>query len=127
MRAVIKGEFKWNPTFFSRKNKKFEEMQSALDKSCMKYMTEYVPVAPDRYANAGKLREAFSNPEPGHIIYSGTGRTFSGEPISRHAYYTPMNHLRSGNPQATHMWFETMKEKDMGKILSDVRKAGGDI
>lgn len=125
---MMKMEFKWSKTLFSRKNGKFKEMQSALDESCMKYMTQYVPVAPDKYANAGKLREAISNPEPGHIIYSGTGRTFSGEPISRHAYYTPMNHLRSGNPQATHMWFETMKAKDLKRIRQELSdKTGGKL
>lgn len=123
---MISFNFKWSKTFLARRKRKFEQLQSALDKLCMKYMTQYVPVAPPKYANAGKLREAISNPEPGHITYSGTGRTFSGEPISRHAYYTPMNHLRSGNPQATHMWFETMKAKDLSKIRKELsEKAGG--
>lgn len=123
---MINMSFKWSKTFFARKKRQFIILQSALDKLCMKYMTQYVPVAPDKYPNAGKLREAISNPEPGHIIYSGSGRTFSGEPISRHAYYTPMNHLRSGNPQATHMWFETMKAKDMAKIKRELSAKAGE-
>lgn len=122
---MLEMKFNWNRTFAPRWKRKFTAMQTQLDKSCMKYMTLYTPVASNKYPNAGKLKGSISNPEPGHIIYQNSGRTFSGEPISHHAYYTPMNHLRSGNPQATFKWFETMKAKDLNKIRSEVAKAGG--
>jgi hypothetical protein len=121
----MEAKFSWNKAFASRWNGKFTAMQTTLDKSVMKYMNQYVPVASNKYRNAGKLKGSISNPEPGRIIYQGSGKTFSGEPISRHAYYTPMSHLRSGNPQATHKWFETMKVKDLNKIRSELSKAGG--
>lgn len=122
---MIEVTLKWDKTFAPRWNRKFTAMQTQLDQSCMKYMTQYTPVASAKYANAGKLAGSISNPEPGRIIYSGNSRAFGGQPVSRHAYYTPMNHLRSGNPQATDRWFETMKAKDMNKIRSEVVKAGG--
>ena len=118
-------KFSWSKSFPARRSGKLNAMQAQLDKSCMKYMTQYTPVASDKYANAGKLAGSISNPEPGRIIYSGNSRTFGGQPVSRHAYYTPMNHLRSGNPQATDRWFETMKAKDINKIRSEVSMAGG--
>ncbi len=122
---MIDVKFSWSKGFSARRSGKLNAMQAQLDKSAMKYMTQYTPVASDKYANAGKLARSISNPEPGCIIYSGNSRTFGGQPVSRHAYYTPMNHLRSGNPKATHRWFETMKAKDMNKIRSEVSKAGG--
>lgn len=122
---MIKVKLNWSKAFSLIWKRKFSRMQTQLDKSCMKYMSQYTPVGADKYPNSGKLAGSISNPEAGHIIYSGNARTFSGEPISRHAYYTPMNHLRSGNPQATDRWFETMKVKDMNKIRSEVSRAGG--
>lgn len=118
-------KFSWSKNFLARRSGKLNAMQAQLDKSAMKYMTQYAPVASDKYANAGKLAHSISNPEPGRIIYSGNARAYGGQPISRHAYYTPMNHLRSGNPQATDRWFETMKAKDINKIRSEVSRAGG--
>lgn len=122
---MINVKFSWSKSFLTCWSGKFRAMHSQLDKSAMKYMTQYTPVAADKYANAGKLARSISNPETGRIIYSGNSRAFGGQPISRHAYYTPMNHLRSGNPQATDRWFETMKAKDMNRIRSEVSKAGG--
>lgn len=118
-------KFNWDKMFSMRCKRMFTKMQTTLDQTTMKYMNQYVPVASNKYRNAGKLKGSISNPEPGHIIYQNSGRTFSGEPISRHAYYTPMNHLRSGNPQATPKWFETMKTKDLNKIHSELSKIAG--
>ena len=117
--------FTWSRTFFSSVGRMFSGMQTKLDQTCIKYMNQYVPVAPDKYPNAGKLKGCISNPEPGRIIYSGSGSVLGGVSLARHAYYTPMDHTRSGNPQATHMWFETMKMKDAGRIRSELSKVAG--
>lgn len=124
MSAVIEVTLKWDKGFLTRWNRKFTAMQAQLDKSCMKYMTQYTPVGADKYPNSGKLAGSISNPEPGRIVYPG-GPVKNGMSIAKKSYYTPMNHLRSGNPQATYRWFETMKAKDLSRIRREVAQAGG--
>lgn len=121
---MIKVKLNWSKAFSLIWKRKFSRMQTQLDKSCMKYMTQYTPVGADKYPNSGKLAGSISNPEPGRIIYPG-GPVKNGMSIAKKSYYIPMNHLRSGNPQATYRWFETMKVKDMNKIRSEVSRAGG--
>lgn len=121
---MIEVTLKWDKGFLMRWSRKFTAMQAQLDKSCMKYMTQYTPVGEKRFHNSGHLRDSISNPEPGRIVYPG-GPVKNGMSIAKKSYYTPMNHLRSGNPQATNRWFETMKAKDLSRIRSEVVKAGG--
>ena len=121
---MFEVKFSWNKTFAPRWNRKFTAMQAQLDKSCMKYMSQYTPVGDKKYQNSGHLRDSISNPEPGRIVYPG-GPVKNGMSIAKKSYYTPMNHLRSGNPQATYRWFETMKAKDLSRIRREVVKAGG--
>jgi hypothetical protein len=124
---MIEVKFSWDKTFAPRWNRKFTAMQAQLDKSCMKYMTQYTPVGEKRFHNSGHLRDSISNPEPGRIIYPG-GPVKNGISLAREKYYDiprPKNHLRSGNPQATSRWFETMKAKDLSRIRREVAQAGG--
>ena len=121
---MIEVTLKWGKGFLTRWSRKFTAMQAQLDKSCMKYMTQYTPVGEKRFHNSGHLRDSISNPEPGRIVYPG-GPVKNGMSIAKKSYYTPMNHLRSGNPQATYRWFETMKAKDLSRIRREVAQAGG--
>ena len=121
---MIEVTLKWDKGFLTRWSRKFTAMQAQLDKSCMKYMTQYTPVGEKRFHNSGHLRDSISNPEPGRIVYPG-GPVKNGMSIAKKSYYTPMNHLRSGNPQATYRWFETMKAKDLSRIRREVAQAGG--
>ena len=121
---MIEVTLKWNKGFLTRWSRKFTAMQAQLDKSCMKYMSQYTPVGEKRFHNSGHLRDSISNPEPGRIVYPG-GPVKNGMSIAKKSYYTPMNHLRSGNPQATYRWFETMKAKDLSRIRREVAQAGG--
>lgn len=96
-------KFSFDNSFKSRTEKSFKEGQTYVDTQVIEKMTEFVPVASDRYENTGMLRDSVKNPEPGLITYD--------TPFARHQYYDELNHQDSGNPNATRLWLEVTKEK----------------
>ncbi len=104
----------WDKAFKRRAKEKFIKMQEYIDTSCVKKMEPLVPVALDKFENAGKLRDSVKISKPGVIIYTA--------PFARSDYYATKNHQRGGNPQAQRMWFEAMKVRDADKIRKGAQK-----
>lgn len=96
------------------KKKNFRNAQKSVDSDCMKYLNEFVPVAPERYAKAGKLRDSLKNPEAGKLIYT--------ERFAPHTYYDATTRKNRGNPKGTRLWFETTKKHYKARILMGAKK-----
>lgn len=71
--------------------------QNALDAKCIELMRPYVPVAMERFANRGKMRDAHKQESPGVIVNT--------EPKAQQEYYT--NKGGSGGLRGKY-WFERM-------------------
>lgn len=100
----------WAKNFNPKIRKMFRNAQSYVDNQCIEKMTEFVPVAPSRYRNSGKLRDSVKIKKAGTITYTA--------PHSRYAYYNAKaNHKNGGNPNAKRLWFEVMKTKYRKEIL----------
>lgn len=96
------------------KKKNFAKAQKSVDKNCMKYINEFVPVAPERYPKSGSLRDALENPEAGKLIYT--------KRFSPHTYYDATTRKNRGNPKGTRLWFEAMKARYKIRILAEAKK-----
>lgn len=96
------------------KKKNFANAQKSVDTNCMKYLNEFVPVAPERYRKSGKLRDSLRNPEAGKLIYTSR--------FSPHTYYDATTRKNRGNPKGTRLWFETMKKHYKNRILAEAKK-----
>lgn len=96
------------------KRKNFRNAQKSVDMNCMKYLNEFVPIAPRRYAKSGSLRDSLKNPEAGKLIYTSR--------FSPHTYYDETTRKNRGNPKGTRIWFETMKAFYKVRILAEAKK-----
>lgn len=96
------------------KRKNLTNAQKSVDANCMKYLNEFVPIAPKKYAKSGSLRDALKNPEAGKLIYTAR--------FSPHTYYDTTTCKNRGNPKGTRLWFETMKENYKIRILAEAKK-----
>lgn len=96
------------------KRKNFRNAQKSVDSDCMKYLNEFVPISPTRYAKSGSLRDSLKNPEAGKLIYT--------KRFAPHTYYDETTCKNRGNPQGTRLWFEAMKSKYKARILAGAKK-----
>ena len=101
----------FDPDFDKHAQKHFEQMQDYVDKSCIMYMRDYVPVADKKFKNAGKMRASHKVEKPGVIINT--------EPRARREYYT--NKGGSGGKRGK-LWFECMKADHKNDILKGAKK-----
>lgn len=108
---------RWDRRFPVQKRHIFNKAQRYVDTQCLAYMTPYVPVAPPRFRNAGRLRDSGRIAAPGHIVYTA--------PLARHGYYANVDHRNGGNPAATRLWFETMKTRHARQICAGTQKLIG--
>lgn len=92
----------------------FRNAQKSVDESCVKYINEFVPVAPENIDNSGSLRDSLKNPEPGKLIYTAR--------FAPYTYYDETTRKNRGNPQGTRLWFEAMKSKYKARILAEAKK-----
>lgn len=106
-------ELVWNKSALKLRKSKFMAAQNIIDRKCVQYMEEVVPVGLPTYEKSGKLRDSVRIIKPGTIVYTA--------PKARHDYYAVVNHQRGGNPDAKRMWFEVMKTRHKEDILKDVR------
>lgn len=96
------------------KKKNFANSQKSIDSNCMKYLNEFVPIAPTRYAKSGNLRDSLKNPEAGKLIYTAR--------FAAHTYYDVTTCKNRGNPKGTRLWFEAMKKHYKIRILTGAKK-----
>lgn len=96
------------------KKKEFINAQKSIDSNCMKYLNEFVPIAPTRYEKSGNLRDSLKNPEAGKLIYTAR--------FSPYNYYDATTCKNRGNPKGTHLWFEAMKKHYKIRILAEAKK-----
>ncbi len=101
----------FDPDFDQHAQKQFEQMQDYIDKSCIMYMRDYVPVAGKKFKNSGKMRASHKAEKPGMIINT--------EPRARREYYTNKGH--SGGMRGK-QWMERMKADHKDDILKGVKK-----
>ncbi|MDE7098784.1 MAG: hypothetical protein K2O60_06525 [Ruminococcus sp.] len=96
------------------KKKNFADAQKSVDSDCMKYLNEFVPVAPTKYAKSGSLHDSLKNPEAGKLIYT--------KRFAPHTYYDATTCKNRGNPKGTRLWFETTKRHYKFRILAGAKK-----
>lgn len=101
--------FVWAKNFNPKIKRMLKNAQNYVDTQCVEKMTPFVPVAPARFRNSGKLRNSVKIKKAGTITYTA--------PHSRYVYYATTNHKNGGNTNAKRMWFEVMKTKYRNEIL----------
>lgn len=102
----------WSAGLEKKYKSAIKQAQNYIDNQCINLMTPYVPVAPARYRNSGKLRRSVRIKKAGTITYTA--------PHSKYAYYSTANHENGGNPRGKRRWFEVMKTKHKTEILRGV-------
>lgn len=107
----MKAKLIWSSNFAKCNARMFENMQTYVDKECLRQMTPYVPVGLPRFKNSGKLRDSAKIAQPGKIVYTA--------PFAKSDYYAVKNHKppHGGNPKGTRLWFEVMKKNHGAQIL----------
>ena len=112
---MLDMRFSWDKQSHKVSKLRLAKAQRYIDKECITKMTPYVPVAPEKIRNSGRLKNSVRNPKPGSIIYTA--------PLARYGYYARVNHKHGGNPQGRRKWFEVMKTKhkeEIGKGASKI-------